>query len=208
MGLLLEGLANRSGARLGTTDEARQRRFGVSYDIPASRHYDSGSAGGLLHFGTVDDCSKRTHRACRLQRQKRRCTYRVITTVIVCMEEAFQFPQLPVNEVAACRSEFSAVHRSRLGGDMVVLLKAGFRRSFKHHDCSGTASQATRPGCHQHANASGSKLVFELATDGIHFCLQLRKNSKLHCGRRPDGIVGRKIAYMGTKSGECWNDDM
>ena len=193
MGLLLEGLANRSGARLGTTDEARQRRFGVSYAIPASRHYDSGSAGGLLHFGNLDDGAKRTDRAWRW---------------IVCMEQAFQFPQLPVNEVAACRSEFSADHRSRLGGDMVVLLKAGFRRSFKHHDCSGTASQATRPGCHQHANASGSKLVFELATDGIHFCLQLRKNSKLHCGRRPDGIVGRKIAYMGTKSGECWNDDM
>ena len=164
MGLLLEGLANRSGARLGTTDEARQRRFGVSYDIPASRHYDSGSAGGLLHFGNLDDGAKRTYRACRRQRQKWRCTYSVITTVIVCMEEAFQFPQL-------CRSEFSADHRSRLGGDMVVLLKAGFRRSFKHHDCSGTASQATRQGRDQHANASGSKLVFELATDGIHFCL-------------------------------------
>ena len=45
--------------------------------------------------------------------------------------------------------------------------KAGFRCSFNHHDCSGTASQVTPQGRHQHVNASSGKVGFELATDGI-----------------------------------------
>ena len=48
-------------------------------------------------------------------------------------------------------------------------LKAGARRSFDNHDCLGTASQVTQQGRHQHANASGGKEGFELATDGIQF---------------------------------------
>ena len=38
-----------------------------------------------------------------------------------------------------------------------IPLKAGFRRSFNDHDCSGTASQITPQGRHQHANATGGK---------------------------------------------------
>ena len=48
-------------------------------------------------------------------------------------------------------------------------LKAGFRSSFDKHNCSGTASQVTAQQRQQHANASGSKVGFELATDGIQF---------------------------------------
>ena len=54
-----------------------------------------------------------------------------------------------------------------------IPLKAGFRRSFNDHDCSGTASQITPQGRHQHANASGGKVEIELATvsptDSIQF---------------------------------------
>ena len=46
------------------------------------------------------------------------------------------------------------------------LFKAGFRRSFDGHECSGTASQVTPQGRHQHVNAW---VGFELATDGIQF---------------------------------------
>ena len=47
-------------------------------------------------------------------------------------------------------------------------VKSGFkfRRSFNYHDCSVTG-QITPQGHHQHVNASGGKVWFELATDGI-----------------------------------------
>ena len=41
-------------------------------------------------------------------------------------------------------------------------VKADFLRSFNHHDCSRTASQATPQRRRQHAKANGSKVGFEL----------------------------------------------
>ena len=50
----------------------------------------------------------------------------------------------------------------------ILGLKAAFRRSFNNHDCWETGMNSI-PGhtttAHQHANASGSKVGFELATD-------------------------------------------
>ena len=47
--------------------------------------------------------------------------------------------------------------------------KTGFGRSFHNHCCSGTASQATTQGRHQHPNASFDNVGFEMATDCIQF---------------------------------------
>ena len=52
-------------------------------------------------------------------------------------------------------------------------LKGGFSHflsSFAHY-CSGTASQVTREGHHQHANTSCSEVGFEFSTNCIQFCV-------------------------------------
>ena len=48
-------------------------------------------------------------------------------------------------------------------------LEAGYRRTFKNQDCYPVSH--LKGATHQHANASGGKVGFELATDGIQLCL-------------------------------------
>ena len=42
----------------------------------------------------------------------------------------------------------------------------GVSSSFKNHKCSGTTSQVTPQGRHQHANAAGCEVGFKMVTEG------------------------------------------